>query len=59
MGDDTSSTTSTTSTKKDRKGDDEDERLEFLLNYLTKSMRLKQDKWNKMIGTEEYKVSES
>lgn len=40
-------------------GDDEDERFEFLLSYLTKSYRLKQDKWNKMIATEEYKVRTS
>ncbi|ERL93730.1 hypothetical protein D910_11016 [Dendroctonus ponderosae] len=40
--------------KKDDKQDDaEDERLEFLLNYLTKSYKLKQEKWNKMIGVDE------
>lgn len=43
--------------KKDKTEDDEDERLEFILNYLTKSMRMKQEKWNKMITIEEYKVS--
>lgn len=37
-------------------GDDEDVRLEFLLAYLTKSMRMKQEKWNKMIQVEENKV---
>lgn len=43
--------------KKDKAEDDDDERLEFILNYLTKSMRMKQEKWNKMIAIEEYKVS--
>lgn len=43
--------------KKKDKDDDEDDRLEFLLTYLTKSYRLKQDKWNKMIAIEENKVS--
>lgn len=43
--------------KKEKGEDDEDERLEFVLNYLTKSMRMKQEKWNKMIAIEEYKVS--
>ncbi|XP_018562388.1 dynein beta chain, ciliary-like [Anoplophora glabripennis] len=33
----------------------EDERLEFILSYLTKSYRLKQEKWNKMISLEENK----
>ncbi|XP_066262344.1 dynein beta chain, ciliary-like [Euwallacea similis] len=42
--------------KKDDKQDDaEDVRLEFLLSYLTKSYKMKQDKWNKMIGTDEYR----
>lgn len=40
-----------------KKEDDEDDRLEFLLNYLTKSYRLKQEKWNKMIAIDENKVS--
>ncbi|CAH1128373.1 unnamed protein product [Ceutorhynchus assimilis] len=31
----------------------EDERLEFLLNYLTKSYKLKQERWNKMIAIDE------
>lgn len=44
--------------KKDKKGDaDEDLRLEFLLNYLTKTLRMKMEKWMKMITTEEYSVS--
>lgn len=43
--------------KEGQKDDDEDERLEFLLNYLTKSYRLKQEKWNKMIIIDENKVT--
>ncbi|XP_028130568.2 dynein beta chain, ciliary-like [Diabrotica virgifera virgifera] len=35
--------------------DGEDDRLEFILTYLTKSYRLKQEKWNKMISQEENK----
>lgn len=38
-------------------GDDEDPRLEFLLMYLTKSLRMKQEKWTKMMQAEENKVS--
>lgn len=51
-------TQSIRSEKKDKKqtSEDEDERLEFLLNYLTKSMRMKQEKWNKMIVIEDFKV---
>ncbi|CAH1960837.1 unnamed protein product [Acanthoscelides obtectus] len=42
--------------KKDVAEDDaEDDRLEFLLTYLTKSYRMKQEKWNKMIGVDEYR----
>lgn len=45
----------------DKKGadgeDGEDPRLEFLLNYLTKSYKLKQEKWNKMIAIDENHVS--
>lgn len=37
-------------------GDDEDVRLEFLLAYLTKSFRMKQEKWTKMMQAEENKV---
>lgn len=44
--------------KKDDKDDSEDARLEFLLNYLTKSYKMKQEKWNKMMGTDEYRVSD-
>lgn len=45
--------------KKGKKDDTEevvDERLEFILAYLTKSYRLKQEKWAKMIVLEENKV---
>lgn len=42
--------------KEGQKEDDEDDRLEFLLNYLTKSYRLKQEKWNKMMAIDENKV---
>lgn len=38
-------------------GDDEDVRLEFLLAYLTKTLRMKQEKWTKMMQAEENKVS--
>lgn len=40
-----------------KKEEGEDERLEYILNYLVKSMRMKMDKWTKMISTDEYKVS--
>lgn len=44
--------------KKDQQvADDEDPRLDFLLNYMIKSYRLKQDKWNKMIAIPENKVN--
>lgn len=42
--------------KKD-KDDNEDPRLEWIFNYLTKTLKLRQEKWNKMIGTDEYIVS--
>lgn len=44
--------------KKDEKKKDEgnEERFEFIQNYLAKSIRLKSDKWSKMIQTDEYKV---
>lgn len=43
--------------KEEKKKDDgSDERIEFILNYLAKAIRLKSDKWAKMIQTEEYKV---
>lgn len=44
-------------TKQVVEGDDEDARLEFLLAYLTKSFRMKQEKWTKMMQAEENKVS--
>lgn len=57
--DDTKSVKSGKSRKEDgdKKDDDEDERLEFILAYLTKSYRLKQEKWNKMISVDEYMVA--
>ncbi|RZC39341.1 MT, DHC N2, AAA 7, DHC N1 and/or AAA 9 domain containing protein [Asbolus verrucosus] len=42
----------------DKKGtgeEDEDERLEFILSYFTKSYRLKQEKWTKMLAVDENK----
>lgn len=35
---------------------DEDPRLEFILQYLICSSKLKTEKWAKMMGTEEFKV---
>ncbi|KAK6632535.1 hypothetical protein RUM43_013303 [Polyplax serrata] len=35
---------------------DDDPRYEYLCEYLTKTMRLKSDKWPKMIGNEEYRI---
>lgn len=46
--------------KKDDKGaveEEVDDRLEFLLSYFTKSYRLKQEKWNKMLAIDENKVN--
>lgn len=43
--------------KEEKKKDDGvDERFEFIQNYLSKSIRLKSDKWGKMMSTDEYKV---
>ncbi|EDW54731.1 GM12959, partial [Drosophila sechellia] len=36
-----------------------DNRPEFFWNYLTKTMRLKLDKWTKMITTNEFRVSQT
>ena len=44
----------------DKKGGgdpDEDPRLDFISEYLIKTMRLKSDKWPKMVGNEENRVS--
>lgn len=51
--------TKSTKSKKDEKvgEEEEDQRLEFILAYFTKSYRLKQEKWNKMIAIEENKVT--
>lgn len=48
-------TNMTDSAKKDE--NDGDPRLEFISNYATKSLRLKSDKWPKMVGNEEHMVS--
>lgn len=44
--------------KKDdkKKEDGSDERFEYIQNYLSKAIRLKSDKWAKMIQTDEYRV---
>lgn len=43
--------------EEEKKKEKVDERLEFLWNYIMKTMRLKQEKWNKMLATTEYKVN--
>lgn len=43
--------------KKKEEPEEVDMRLEFILNYLIKAMRLKQEKWNKMILIDDNKVS--
>lgn len=43
----------------DKKDIDEDPRYEFICEYITKTMRLKSDKWPKLVGNEEYKVSKT
>lgn len=42
--------------KKKEEQEEVDMRLEFMLNYLIKAMRLKQEKWNKMLLVEDNKV---
>lgn len=42
---------------KKEKDASEDPRLEWIFNYLTKTLKLRQEKWNKMITTDEYIVS--
>lgn len=37
--------------------DEEDPRLEFMFNYLQTSLRLKSDKWAKLLGNKESAVS--
>lgn len=45
-------------TKKEGEGDeDEDPRLLFIMNYLMKSMKIKQERWNKLVAIEENRVS--
>lgn len=41
----------------EKKEEKPDLRLEFIWNQLMKTMRLKQEKWNKLMGTEECRVS--
>ena len=36
---------------------EEDLRLEFISDYLSKTLRLKSDKWPKLLGNEDYKVN--
>ncbi|KAL0116299.1 hypothetical protein PUN28_011253 [Cardiocondyla obscurior] len=43
------------SDKKDEEKNEDDERIEFLSNYLTLSRKIKSDKWIKMLTNEEYK----
>lgn len=64
MADDTQSTKSGKSTKsaKSKKGDEEEEeeedpRLEFMFNYMMRSLRIKPDKWAKLLLSKEFGVS--
>ncbi|XP_046432396.1 dynein beta chain, ciliary-like [Neodiprion fabricii] len=41
--------------KKDEERKEEDDRLEFLLQYLIRSSKVKQDKWGKMVANEDLK----
>jgi hypothetical protein len=48
----------TKSEKKEAAAEDEaDPRLEFIFNYLQRSVRLKPDKWTKLLGNKESAVS--
>lgn len=38
---------------------DVDDRLEFLLGYILRTMKIKQERWSKMIQTEEFEVIEN
>lgn len=47
--------------KKDGEGESsapiiEDERWEYLFNYVAKSLKIKMEKWNKMMIIDDYKV---
>lgn len=42
--------------KKEKLPEPEDVRIEFILNYVMKSMRIKIEKWSKLMSTNEYKV---
>lgn len=43
--------------KEEEKDEKEDPRLEYIFNYLSKSMKIKQERWNKLLATEEYLVN--
>lgn len=43
--------------KRDEEKKEEDDRLEFVLQYLIRSSKLKQDKWAKMTSNEDLKVT--
>lgn len=43
--------------KKKDKEKDEDNQLDFVCSYVIKSMRLKVDKWHKMMGCDDLKVN--
>jgi len=45
-----------TDDKKVNKKDEEDLRTDFLCSFVTKSMRLKSDKWQKLMSTEDLRV---
>lgn len=48
----------TKSEKKEAAAEDEpDPRLDFMFNYLQRSVRLKPDKWSKLLGNKESSVS--
>ena len=42
--------------KKEDEKKEEDQRLEYMFNYLTLSRKLKADKWTKMLSTADFKV---
>ena len=43
--------------KKDDIKKDEDDRLEYILQYVTRSSKVKPDKWAKLMSTDEHRVS--
>lgn len=42
--------------KKDEERKEEDERYEYILNYLTYSRKVKVDRWTKMLSNADFKV---